>query len=165
VIFSHSSARELCDISRNVPDDVLRRLPDNGGVCMVSFVPMFTSQRVADWYDECLQITRRRGGDPRRFADVDPVIRERLPGAPRCTPDDVADHIDHVREVAGLEHVGLGSDYDGVMFYPDGMQDVTGYPVLFEALQKRGWSDPELERLAHGNLLRALRDMQGAASA
>ena len=105
---------------------------------MVTFVPMFTSQAVSDWYDECLRIAEERGGDRRKFDDVDPVIRERLPEAPTCTVEDVADHVEHVRDVAGLEHVGIGSDYDGVMFYPEGMPDVASYPVLLDALRRPG---------------------------
>jgi membrane dipeptidase len=165
VIFSHSSARALCDVTRNVPDDVLQRLPDNGGVCMVTFVPMFTSQRVADWYEECLRLVEERGGDRRKFQDVDPVIRERLDDAPTCTADDVADHVEHVRDVAGIDHVGLGSDYDGVTFYPELMPDVSSFPVLLDVLRDRGWSEPELAKLAHANVLRATRAMERATFA
>jgi membrane dipeptidase len=166
VIFSHSCARELCDINRNVPDDVLAQLPGNGGVCMVTFVPMFVSQPVADWYAECLRLVEQRGGDPRRFEDIDRVIAERARSRPPppCTVADVADHVEHVREVAGLDGVGLGGDYDGSMFFPDGMSDVTSYPLLLETLRGRGWSTGELVQLAHGNVVRAMRDMESVAA-
>ncbi len=165
VIFSHSSAREVTDISRNVPDDVLAALAGNGGVCMVAFVPMFVSQAVADWYAETLELVEARGGDPRDFADVDPVLEQRLARQPppRPTVADVADHVQHVRETAGIDHVGVGGDYDGAAFFPTGLGDVSGYPLLFEELRARLWSTDDLARLAHGNALRAMADMESVA--
>lgn len=165
VIFSHSCAKALCDINRNVPDDVLAELARGGGVCMVTFVPMFVHQGVADWYAECLDITEQRGGDRRRFSDVDQVLAERLGSAPPpvCTVEDVADHVDHVREIAGVDHVGLGGDYDGATFFPEKMGDVTSYPLLLDTLRGRRWSDVELAKLAHGNIVRAMHDMERAA--
>jgi membrane dipeptidase len=165
VIFSHSCARALCDISRNVPDDVLARLPANGGVCMVTHVAMFVSQAVADWYLEALDQVEAAGGDRRRFADVDPFLKalQSTSPAPECTVEDVADHIDHVRAVAGPEHVGIGGDYDGSSQFPRDMGDVSSYPLLLDTLRGRGWSSSELDALAHGNVLRAMRDMEAAA--
>ncbi|MDQ3095006.1 MAG: dipeptidase [Actinomycetota bacterium] len=162
VVFSHSCAKELCDIDRNVPDDVLADMARGGGVCMVTFVPMFVHQGVADWYAECLDITEGRGGDRRRFSDVDPVLAERMQThpPPACTVDDVADHAEHVREVAGVDHVGLGGDYDGATFFPERMDDVSSYPLLLDTLRGRGWSDTELTKLAHGNVLHAMREME-----
>jgi len=165
VIFSHSSARALTDVPRNVPDSILARMPANGGVVMVTFVQPFVNQDAADYDDRIQAMVQemREAGTPddEIRAEVGRIRRESP--RPSASLDDIADHIEHVRDVAGIDHVGIGSDYDG-MNAPPVMPDVSSYPVLFAHLIERGWTDVELGKLASGNILRALREAEAVAT-
>jgi membrane dipeptidase len=166
VIFSHSSARALTDNPRNVPDDVLARLAVNGGVCMVAFVPFFVSQECTDWFAALKAFAAGQGLDPDHLATIFGLLPEweKDNPMPVATVTQVADHIEHVREVAGLAHVGIGADYDGTPSLPQGLEDVSRYPALFHELQRRHWSEPDLKALAGANILRVLREAESHAT-
>ncbi len=165
VIFSHSSARALTDVPRNVPESILARMPSNGGVVMVTFVPSFVSQELADWVENLTPLRDSlvaSGATQEQMRAVwEKHQRENSP--PVVTLADVADHIEHVRNVAGIDHVGIGSDYDGMGTPPAGLSDVSTYPNLFAELLGRGWSDEDLGKLASGNILRTFREAEAVS--
>ena len=167
VIFSHSSARGLVDVPRNVPDSILRRLSANGGVVMVTFVPGFVSPAVL-LYDQnttrpAMKELRERFGDD--TAAITRATKEwsSTHPAPRATLSQVADHIEYVRRVAGADHVGIGGDFDGISEVPQGLEDVSTYPALFAELARRGWSDNDLKKLAGENFLRVFARAESVA--
>lgn len=167
VIFSHSSARALADVTRNVPDDVLELTGRTGGVVMVTFVPSFTTAEGAAAnraaWDETRRIRAEHPDDPAAAAAaVDAAFAER--GEVPASVGDVADHVDHVREVAGIDAIGVGGDFDGASTMPEGLEDVSGYPALFAELADRGYTDEDLTKVAGRNVLRAMRGSERTAA-
>lgn len=164
-IYSHSSARAVCDHPRNVPDHSLGRLAGLGGVCMVTFVPAFVSEAVRAWDAQAGSVAEAHGVDMNDHLAATAFwtdYRRRHP-VPRATIADVVAHLEHIREVAGIDHVGIGGDYDGTVDLPDGLEDVTGYPRLLDALAERRWSAADLAKLTSGNILRVLDDADAVA--
>ena len=166
VVFTHSSCLAVNDHPRNVPDDVLSDLPRNGGVCMITFVPRFVSPALAEW-DLGVQEAMEGAGLDHRDLEVRSKFVEAWngPAEPKATLDDVVAHVEHAREVAGIDHIGIGGDYDGVTNLPVGLEDVSTYPVLFAALLERGWSEDDCAKLAGKNVLRVLRAADDVATA
>lgn len=145
VIFSHSSAKAICNVHRNVPDHILQLTAKNGGVVMVTFVPQFISQAVADF-------------------DAKPEAERKGQTAPRATLSQVADHIDHIRKVAGIDHIGLGGDFDGISSVVVGLEDVSKYPDLTAELLRRGYKDDDIKKILGLNVLRVMRGAEKVAA-
>jgi membrane dipeptidase len=167
VIFSHSSARAINDVPRNVPDTVLQMLPENGGIVMVTFVPGFLSPKVTAWNTlqtaETARLQQQFPNDEAaRKAGLDAWTKANP--APRATVGDTADHIDHIRKVAGIDHVGLGGDYDGITSVPQGLEDVSTYPVLTAELLRRGYSDEDVKKVLGLNILRVMKAAEGVSA-
>ena len=165
VIFSHSSARAVTDSPRNAPDDVLEQVARGHGVCMLTFVPKFVNAACADWHREMVAAAAAEGiaeADGVGFAAYEDAWIVDHPQPPATLADVVA-HVEHVRDVAGIDHVGLGGDYDGVEVLPVGLEDVSTYPALLAALADRGWSEGDLSRLTCRNILRVMREVESVA--
>ena len=167
VIFSHSGSRELVDHRRNIPDSILARLPKNGGVVMVPFVTSFVSKEVKAWGDAA----EKAGADARQRLGSDTAgVRRAMDDwrkanpQPSATLAQVADHIEHVRKIAGVDNVGIGSDFDGITDVVVGLEDVSKFPYLFAELSRRGWTDADLKKLAGDNVLRALKQAEAVSA-
>jgi membrane dipeptidase len=163
VLYSHSSARELCDVPRNVPDDVLELVGRTGAVVQASFVPWFLTKEGAEanaaGLREWARLKREMPDDPEAVRKAMDAWFDAAPTPPSALTD-VADHIDHIRDVAGVDAIGIGSDFDGVEGLPTGLEDVSRYPALFDELASRGYREEDLAKIAGRNVLRVMREAE-----
>lgn len=166
VIFSHSGAYAVCSSPRNAPDDVLASVKAQNGIVMATFVPDFVSQACADWRNEAKEAAAAAGVDPKDWTEFTAFTKElqRTKPKPEATLEDAVAHFEYLREAIGIDHIGVGGDYDGTDRLPNGLEDVSTYPALFEALADRGWSDDDLAATAGRNLLRVMRDVEQVAA-
>ncbi len=167
VIFSHSSARAVNDVARNVPDEILELIPANGGIVMVTFVPGFLSQKVAAWVTLRTAETdrlRQQGATDAAALKSGLEAWAKASPSPRATVSDVADHIDHIRKTAGIDHIGLGGDFDGIDAAPEGLEDVSTYPALTAELLRRGYTEDDMKKILGLNILRVMRQVEKASA-
>ena len=157
VMFSHSSARALTGHARDVPDSILKLVPGNGGIVMVNFNPGFVSEAVRLYEDSMESRARALRAAGAAATSVAESTKAWAARAPKATLGQVADHIEHIRAVAGVDHVGLGSDFDGITEVPVGLEDVSKFPDLIAELLRRGWSEQDVRKVAGLNALRVLR--------
>ncbi len=167
VIFSHSNARKLCNVNRNVSDSVLKRLKDNKGIIMISFVPYFTTQAFADWFksgddywDELMKKYKTRSA----LMDMEMDQWEKENPQPLVSVADVADHFDYVKNLIGADYIGIGSDFDGIDYLVKGLEDVSTYPALLIELARRGWTEVELKKVSGENFLRVFGEVEKVAA-